>query len=120
MTFFVKLIKIFKSIGFVFVLFVVSYVLTSLVYYSNVERISKREEIEIIECEHIEIINVEDVGYINIDINKGENISNEALVAYAFSYYDLKGKEVYIYIYEEETILAVGKNNFAIFEKSRN
>lgn len=116
MTIFYYLLKVIKGIGFVFILVIGSYVLTSLVYYSK----ENKEELNYIEPYNIDIIEIENIKntkYIQIDMNIKESKSDEFLIAYALTYYDGYQKEVYLYIREGNIMVVVGEEGCGVIKR---
>ena len=116
MAIFSFVVKWMKGIGFVFILFVSSYLLTSITFYSKGNK-EEQYEIEPYYINGVEIDNLVNQKYIQIDVRLKEDLSNEILVAYAYSYFDEYEKEVHIYIIEEEKIVVINKNEKGIVKK---
>ena len=116
MAFFIGLVNVIKKISLIIILIGISYVVTVFGYYSLGDK-ELKEGVVIIENEYIEILDTSNGDYINIDIKPRENVTKEYLVAYAYSYFDKYNKEIYLFVYDQEMILGIGRNNLAIFEK---
>ena len=119
MAIFSYVLKWIKGIGFVFILFLFLYVLTSIIYYSSDAK-EKDEYIEKYNVEEIEITYLINREYIQIEVELKEDVSNECLVAYVFTYYDKYGKEVYMYVRDNNLLVSVTKNEIGLIKEKNN
>lgn len=115
MAFFKMMLRIIKGIGFVIILFFISYLITVLIYYSN-DKKEKYNEIEILNDKDINITNIYNKEYIQIEINDN-GVEEEKVIAYALTYFDKYNKEVYLYDLTNLKILIIGKNEEIIIQK---
>ena len=110
MTFFLKVIKVMKVIGFLIILIGISYVITSVTYYSYNNEERKVYPIDVFDYEGIQVINIENKEDIIIEVTINKNVNNEKLIAYSFYYLDIYNKEVHLYVINQNTIVVTGKN----------
>jgi hypothetical protein len=110
-------LKVIKIIGFIVLLCFVSYLGTSVIYYSRDHTTVKRENLKLIEDVNIEVIGCSVCEYISLDIKVFKYLSDEYLIGYALNYKDIYNKEVHLYVVDKEMIVNTGKN--VIFVQSK-
>ena len=115
MTFFVKLYKIIKIIGFIVLLAMGSYILTSVVYYSLNKEKETKYPINIIENEYIEVIDIENKEVITLEVELKEETKKEYLIAYSLTYFDIYNKEVHLFVINKKFIVSIGTNEIITF-----
>jgi len=117
MTFFVKLYKIIKIIGFIVLLVMGSYILTSVVYYSLNKEKEIKYPISIIENEYIEVIDIENKEVIILEVELKEETKKEYLIAYSLTYFDIYNKEVHLFVINKNFIVSIGTNEIITFSE---
>lgn len=117
MTIFIKLFKVFKAIGFAVMLFSVSYLFTSLVYYSRNHETEEIKKIEIIQDKNIEVIDQKVKEYIILDVKLKKQVNDEYLIAYTLSYKDIHNKEVHLNVVDKEIVINTGKTEILMLKK---
>ena len=94
MTIFIRLLKIMKTIGFIVVLFFISYLMTSVAYYSRNHSEDRAYSIELIDDKNIKVI---------------EQKGNE--------YIDKYNKEIHLNVVDKEIMINTQKNTIFILKK---
>ena len=147
MTIFIRLLKIMKTIGFIVVLFFISYLMTSVAYYSRNHSEDKAYSIELIDDKNIYYIKIDNnklnlLGYINnsnninsyidrlnksneqkgneyivLDIETTNIVTDEYLIAYCLSYSDKYNKEIHLNVVDKEIMINTQKNTIFILKK---
>lgn len=115
MTFFVKLYKIIKILGFIILLFVGSYLITSVVYYSLNKEKETTYPINIIEDECIKVIDIKNKEHITLEVELKEETKKEYLIAYSLTYFDIYNKEVHLFVINKNFIVSIGTNEIIAF-----
>ena len=115
MTFFVKLYKIIKILGFIILLFMGSYLITSVVYYSLNKEKETTYPINIIEDECIKIIDIKNKEQITLEVELKEETKKEYLIAYSLTYFDIYNKEVHLFVINKNFIVSIGTNEIIAF-----
>ena len=117
MAIFKFLFKFFKMSGFVVVMVLISYVVTSITYYSLKKENKVEDPIEIIHTEYFECINIYNKENISLNIKLKKECEEKDLVTYAYAYFDLYQEEIYLYVLEENKIVCISKYQEAIILK---
>lgn len=117
MTIFIRLLKIMKTIGFIVVLFFISYLMTSVAYYSRNHSEDKAYSIELIDDKNIKVIEQKGNEYIVLDIETTNIVTDEYLIAYCLSYSDKYNKEIHLNVVDKEIMINTQKNTIFILKK---
>lgn len=117
MTIFIYILKIIKGIGFIFILFVVSFLLTSVNYYSKEQKTDNYQEIEIIKNNNFKVLEAKENENVIIELRIVNDVKNEYLIAYCMGYEDIYNKEVNIYVVEENIIVKVEQGRAVLLKK---
>ena len=117
MTIFIRLLKIMKTIGFIVVLFFISYLMTSVAYYSRNHSEDRAYSIELIDDKNIKVIEQKGNEYIVLDIETTNIVTDEYLIAYCLSYSDKYNKEIHLNVVDKEIMINTQKNTIFILKK---
>lgn len=113
------LYKLFRTLGFLVLLFVFSYVITSVTYYSIKTDSTNEETILNIHSDKLHCIDIYNKEYIAINVKTKKEVTNEYMVAYAFSYFEMYDKEVHIYVVDKDYIVIVGKEERGVVTSAK-
>lgn len=119
MAFFHVVYKVVKTIGGLFLLFLVCYVVTAISYYSRNNDYLAQSKINEIQNRNIKLIESYDDKEIKITIELYDNLQTEYLIAYVMSYEDIYKKDIHAYLVEDNKIILVSSftNEATIIEK---
>ena len=119
MAFFHVVYKVVKTIGGLFLLFLVCYVVTAISYYSRKNDYLAQSKINEIQNRNIKLIESYDDKEIKITIELYDNLQTEYLIAYVMSYEDIYKKDIHAYLVEDNKIILVSSftNEATIIEK---
>lgn len=91
--------KLVYSLGFVFLIVIISYIIASFSYYSHEVGTSSFDDIVLFENDKIIEISAKNSNYITLEIETKEKQSSEFLINYALNYFDKYKKIIYLYDY---------------------
>lgn len=119
MAFFHVVYKVVKTIGGLFLLFLICYIVTAISYYSRNNDYLAQSKINEIQNRNIKLIESYDDKEIKITIELYDNLQTEYLIAYVMSYEDIYKKDIHAYLVEDNKIILVSSftNEATIIEK---
>lgn len=118
MKFFKFIYGLIKSIGFIFILFIVSLFITSFAYYDHIiGTTNEKENLSIYQSEKVKSFSSYGEDQLNIDIAFKEETSNYYKMMYAYYYFDLKKIPVQTFFIEENIIITIDKNGILVWMK---
>lgn len=118
MKFFKFIYGLIKSIGFVFILFIVSGFITSFAYYDHIiGTANEKKDLMIYQSERVKSFSSYGDEQLNIDIAFKEETTDYYKMMYAYYYFDLKKIPVQTFFIEENIIITIDKNGILVWMK---
>lgn len=102
--------KMIVYLGFVFFLFIISFIITSFIYYNHsLDTLNKQNEVEVYLQDEVVSFSSYETKQINIEVKFKEKKTNEFLMMYAYYFFDIYNKPIQLFDYTDNLIITINK-----------
>lgn len=118
MKFFKFLFNLIKGLGMVCFIFLISTLITSLVYYNHqIDTTNQKINIEIYQKDLVESISFYGDKQLNIEVKFVDKMDQYFVMMYSYYYFDLKQMPLQLFDYQDQIIVTINSEGFLTLMK---